>query len=69
MAPSIWQILFVVVVLAAIPVLIFGPVARKAGFSRWWSLLLLVPIVNIVMIWVFAFMKWPAEITPPSSEA
>ena len=35
-------------------------VFRKAGRSGWWSILVLVPIVNIVMVWVFAFMRWPA---------
>ena len=32
----------------------------KAGYSGWWSLLTLIPIVNIVAIWVFAFSDWPA---------
>jgi uncharacterized membrane protein YhaH (DUF805 family) len=35
-------------------------ILRKAGYSGWWSLLTLIPIVNIVMIWVFAFSDWPA---------
>lgn len=35
-------------------------ISRKAGFSGWWSLLMLIPLVNIVMIWVFAFSDWPA---------
>lgn len=34
---------------------------EKAGFSGAWSLLLLVPVVNLVMIWVFAFIRWPVE--------
>lgn len=38
-----------------------GNIARKAGFSRWLSLLLLVPLVNIVIIWMFAFSPWPNE--------
>ena len=33
---------------------------RKAGFSGWWSLIIFVPLVNIAMIWVFAFVDWPA---------
>jgi hypothetical protein len=37
-----------------------GNIARKAGFSRWLSLLLLVPLVNIVIIWMFAFSPWPS---------
>ncbi len=36
-----------------------GNIARKAGFSRWFSLLLLVPLVNLVVIWMFAFSPWP----------
>jgi uncharacterized membrane protein (DUF373 family) len=38
-----------------------GAIVRKAGYSRWLSLLLLIPGLNIVLIWVFAFAKWPAE--------
>jgi uncharacterized membrane protein YhaH (DUF805 family) len=34
-------------------------ILHKAGYSGWWSLLGLVPIVNLVMIWVFAFADWP----------
>lgn len=35
-------------------------ILRRAGYSGWWSLLMLIPIANIVMIWVFAFADWPA---------
>ena len=35
-------------------------IIRRAGFSGWWILTSFVPIVNLVMIWVFAFAKWPA---------
>jgi hypothetical protein len=38
-----------------------GNILSKAGYSRWLSLLLLVPLLNVVLIWVFAFVKWPAE--------
>lgn len=31
----------------------------KAGLDGWWALILLVPVVNIIMIWVFAFCRWP----------
>ena len=60
MGISIWQ-LIIILVLIVIPILIFGPVVKKAGFSRWWSLLLIVPLLNLIMVWVFAFMDWPAE--------
>ena len=38
---------------------IVGNILAKAGFSRWWFLILLVPLVNIIAIWIFAFKKWP----------
>jgi hypothetical protein len=36
-------------------------IAAKAGFPGAWSLLLVVPIVNIMLFWVFAFIEWPTE--------
>ena len=35
-------------------------ILRKAEYSGWWSLLTLVPLLNIAMLWVFAFSDWPA---------
>jgi uncharacterized membrane protein YhaH (DUF805 family) len=46
-------VMLVVYVIPAVMIL------RKAGYSGWWCLLGFVPIVNIVMIWVFAFADWP----------
>lgn len=34
---------------------------KRMGFPGWWSLVLFVPVVNIVMIWVLAFKPWPCE--------
>ncbi len=31
----------------------------KAGFDKKWVLCLLIPVVNLFMIWVFAFTDWP----------
>jgi membrane protein DedA with SNARE-associated domain len=36
-------------------------IATKAGFPGALSLLMLIPVVNIILIWVFAFIKWPVE--------
>ncbi|WP_020564509.1 hypothetical protein [Methylosarcina fibrata] len=35
-------------------------ILEKAGFNGWWTLVLMVPVVNVVMIWIFAFAHWPA---------
>ena len=65
MGPPLGDIIFLVLLLVilVIPFLVFGPVAKKAGFSRWWALLVYLPLVNVVMLWVFAFMEWPAQKT------
>ncbi len=34
-------------------------ILRKAGYSGWWILIWVVPIANIVMLWVLAFSDWP----------
>lgn len=34
-------------------------ILQKAGLDPRWALILLVPVVNVIMIWVFAFCAWP----------
>jgi hypothetical protein len=36
-------------------------IVMKAGFNGALSLLMLIPLVNIIMIWVFAFVRWPVD--------
>jgi len=55
---SIWH--WVIVILLLLPLWFFGRALGKAGFSPWWALLGLTPVVNLIMLWVFAFAKWPA---------
>ncbi|HIC82195.1 MAG TPA: hypothetical protein EYH07_12770 [Kiloniellaceae bacterium] len=50
----------VLIVLAAIYVWLHARILRRAGHSRLWSLAMLLPGVNVVLIWVFAFADWPA---------
>jgi hypothetical protein len=35
-------------------------ILEKAGFNPLWAFVLVIPVVNVIMIWVFAFTKWPA---------
>ena len=57
---SIWQ-LIIILFIFLVAFLIFGPVAKKAGYSRLWSLLAVVPPLNLIVLWFFAFAKWPAD--------
>jgi hypothetical protein len=34
---------------------------RRAGYDGAWVLVLLVPVVNLIMMYVFAFSTWPIE--------
>jgi hypothetical protein len=53
-----WLILLVYVAIFVIP---GWRIIRKAGYPGAWSVLMLVPLVNIIMLWVFAFTQWPIE--------
>ncbi len=41
--------------------IIFGAIFRKAGYSGWLGLLMLVPLVNLVLLVWFATTTWPLE--------
>ena len=36
-------------------------IVQKAGYSGWAFLLALIPFINIVALFVFAFRPWPIE--------
>ncbi|WBS01079.1 hypothetical protein OU994_22610 [Pseudoduganella sp. SL102] len=63
-APSVFQQLFYLIFfvfwfgVVAVPV---WRIVSKAGYPGVLSLLIWIPVVNIVLLWVFAFMKWPNE--------
>lgn len=60
---SVWQLL-ILSIIVLLPYLLFGPILKKAGFSKWWSLIMLIPVIpviNVVAVWIFAFVKWPIE--------
>jgi hypothetical protein len=36
-------------------------VLKRLGFSGWWSLLAIVPLANLVSLWIVAFTPWPRD--------
>jgi len=46
----------IIVVLTILP---FWFIFSKAGYSKWLSLLMVVPIVNLVILYFLAFSDWP----------
>jgi uncharacterized membrane protein YhaH (DUF805 family) len=55
---SVWHWV-VVLALALVWLVPAAKILAKAGYSGWWCVLLLVPVINIVAYWAFAFAQWP----------
>ena len=51
-----WMIIIFFAVIFLVP---SCKIVQKAGYNGLLALLVLIPIVNITMFWVFAFAKWP----------
>jgi hypothetical protein len=61
---GIWHLIaFVVLALLAWAfVAVFGRIVNRAGYSRWGLLTMVVPLLNLIMLWVFAFASWPVTV-------
>jgi hypothetical protein len=55
-----WLVVFFylgfVYIITGIPV---ARIMRRTGYSGWWSLLVLISLVNLIGLWEFAFARWP----------
>ncbi|MDT8385796.1 MAG: hypothetical protein RRB22_15440 [Gammaproteobacteria bacterium] len=47
------------VVIAIIVIIPFWAIFSKAGYSKWLSLLMVIPIVNLIALYFLAFSAWP----------
>jgi len=56
---GVWE-LMVLLAVPAIVIIPFWTIFAKAGFSGALSLLMLIPLVNLVMLLYLAFAQWPA---------
>jgi hypothetical protein len=63
------MVIFYLVFLYVIVGIPAGVILRRVGMSRWWSLLAIIPIANLVGLWIFAFARWPATDISPSQRA
>ena len=50
-----------ILVLVVLGLVINWQIARKAGYKPAYSLLMLIPLVNFIIILIFAFSRWPVE--------
>jgi hypothetical protein len=51
---ALWMLVMTMVV-----ILPFWFIFSKAGYSKWLTLLMVVPLVNVILLYFLAFAKWP----------
>lgn len=57
-ASGVWLFLLLFwLVVIGIPLI---RILTKAGYSGVWVILGIVPVVNLIALWVFAFSRWPS---------
>jgi len=49
------------IIVVVVTIVIYWRIASKAGYPGAYSLLMLVPLVNLVILLIFAFTEWPIE--------
>jgi hypothetical protein len=57
---SIWHWLILIIVIATYIVPVWR-ILTKAGYSGLWAFLSFIPLLNVILLWVFAFSRWPNE--------
>jgi hypothetical protein len=57
---SIWHVV-IFLVMVAVFIIPYVKIIKKAGYSGWWVLTMFIPLLNFIMLWVFAFARWPVE--------
>ncbi|MFY9855965.1 MAG: hypothetical protein WAK26_19020 [Terracidiphilus sp.] len=60
---TVVSIFILVAVAAILPP--FWMIFKKAGLSPWLCLLMIIPLVNIITLWVIAFTTWNVVPAPP----
>ncbi|HVW50499.1 MAG TPA: hypothetical protein VHC91_08860 [Trinickia sp.] len=60
---GLWSWLVVLVICLAM-LYPYVRIIRRTGHSGWWLITMFVPILNVIMLWVFAFVKWPTVDRP-----
>lgn len=53
-----WFFMLIVAILVVLP---FWKIFSRAGFSGWLSLLMLVPMINLIVLYVVAFAPWSPD--------
>jgi len=57
---SLWHVI-IFLIMFAIFIVPYVKIIKKAGYSGWWVLVVFIPLINLIMLWVFALARWPVE--------
>jgi len=52
-----WLVVAIILAVLLVPV---ARILRRAGFSPWWCILAVIPLLGLIGLWVFAFVPWPS---------
>jgi hypothetical protein len=56
------QVLLLIIIVAVALIVPTARILRRVGLPPVWSVLAVVPFVNVVGLWLFAHAHWPAVI-------
>jgi hypothetical protein len=51
-----WLVFAVMVAVVLYPI---GRILNRIGLSPFWSVLAVIPFINLIALWVLAFADWP----------
>jgi hypothetical protein len=49
---------------AIVVIIPFWRICQRVGYSPWLSLLMALPLVNLIFIYILAFSNWPSQKAP-----
>jgi hypothetical protein len=63
------ELMFVVILSSLMWLVVIWPASRickRVGFSPWLGLLAIIPLANVVLLWVVAMSRWPSVQPDPN---
>ena len=48
-------------IIAVVAIIPFWQICKRVGYSPWLSLLIVLPLVNLIFMYYLAFSEWPSE--------
>ncbi|GHB27990.1 hypothetical protein GCM10007094_15550 [Pseudovibrio japonicus] len=57
---ALWQLAVMIlwIIIVVIPV---SKILHRIGFSRIWAILAFIPLINLVFLWILAYIEWPVD--------